>query len=385
MERLSLTPRQNWVDLVEQAGMVYHTIDDELYWDESACYRFTAAEIDTLDLATAELQRLCIEVAERIISDGLFDRLGIPARVAPSIISSWERDDPSIYGRFDLAYDGSAPPKLLEYNADTPTSVLEASVVQWFWLRDCFPDADQYNSIHEKLIASWKEWPGLTGNLIHFACAEDSSEDLGNLEYLRDTAIQAGMETRRLFMSEIGWDEASRLFVDLHGDPIRHLFKLYPWEWLIREEFSSYLDSTPLRTIEPPWKMLLSNKGILPLLWEMFPGHPNLLEAKRDDNPMTGDYVRKPLFSREGENIIIRRRGEWVGTSGTYGEEGYVYQRYVELPCFDGNYPVIGSWIIGGEPAGIGIREDRSEITTNGSRFIPHYFEESSYGIRNRN
>ena len=135
--------------------------------------------------------------------------------------------------------------------------------------------------------------------------------------------------------------------------------------------------SSPLRVIEPAWKMILSNKGILPVLWGMFPGHPNLLEAAFDDHHLGGDYVRKPLLSREGENILVRRNGEWMGTSGTYGEEGYVYQRYAALPEFSGNYPVIGSWVIGGESAGIGIREDRSEITTNGSRFIPHYFQEA--------
>jgi glutathionylspermidine synthase len=377
MERLNLTPRQGWEELVERLGMTYHTIDDETYWDESACYRFTAAEIDTLDMATAELQRLCIEAAERIIRERLYQQLGIPERFIPDIVASWERDDPSLYGRFDLAYDGSGPPKLMEYNADTPTSVLEASVVQWFWLQDRFPEADQFNSIHEKLIASWKEWPDKPGRLFHFACAADSAEDLGNLEYLRDTAIQGGMETRRLFMDEIGWDEVGRRFVDLDDEPISHLFKLYPWEWLVREEFSGYISQAKLQMIEPAWKMLWSNKGILPILWEMFPGHPNLLEASRDDRPLEGDYVRKPLLSREGGNILIRRRGEWIGTGGTYGEEGYVYQRYAELPCFDGNYPVIGSWVIGGEPAGIGIREDVSEITTNGSRFIPHYFEEN--------
>ena len=377
MERLDLTPRPGWEELVEQFGMTYHTIDGETYWDESACYRFSAAEIDTIDLATAELQRLCVEAAERIIRERLFQRLEIPERFVPEIVASWERDDPSLYGRFDLAYDGSAPPKLLEYNADTPTSVLEASVVQWFWLQDCFPKADQFNSIHEKLIASWKEWPGADGKVLHFACAADSTEDLGNLEYLRDTAIQGGMETRLLFINEIGWDEAAGQFVDLEDEPIGHLFKLYPWEWLVREEFSGYLPQARLRMIEPAWKMLMSNKGILPILWEMFPGHPNLLEASTGDRPLTGDYVRKPLLSREGGNILIRRRGEWIGTSGTYGEEGHIYQRYVELPCFDGNYPVIGSWIIGGETAGIGIREDIGEITTNGSRFIPHYFEEN--------
>lgn len=377
MERLAITPRENWVELVEGLGMSYHTIDGELYWDESACYRFTSAEIDILDIATAELQQLCLEVAERVIRENLFSRLRIPERFVSLVINSWERDEPSLYGRFDLAYDGKGPPKLLEYNADTPTSVLEASVVQWYWLRDRFPQADQFNSIHEKLIASWQSWPCRQRGMLHFVCASESAEDLGNLEYLRDTAIQGGFPTRQLFMEDMGWDHSNRCFVDLQYDAIRTLFKLYPWEWLVREEFGPHLAETGISLIEPAWKLILSNKGILPLLWEMFAGHPHLLEASFDDRPLDGDYVRKPLLSREGGNILIHRRGEWIGTDGTYGEEGHVYQRFAPLPRFDGNYPVIGSWVIGGEPAGIGIREDRSEITSNCSRFIPHYFEEA--------
>ena len=377
MERLPLEPRDNWQEKVEELGMLYHTIDGEVYWDESACYRFTSSEIDTLDLAAIELNRLCVEAAERIIRENLFSRLRIPDQMIPLIAHTWEMDDPSIYGRFDLAFDGINPPKLLEYNADTPTAILEASVIQWYWLQDRFPNADQFNSIHEKLIAGWQDWPYIDRGILHFACAADSVEDLGNLEYLRDTAIQGGFTTKQLFMEEIGWERNRRCFVDLEGEAIQAMFKLYPWEWLAEEDFGPYLVQAPLRMIEPAWKMLLSNKGILPILWEMFPGHPNLLEASFDDHPLGGDYVRKPLFSREGGNVLIRRKGEWIGSSGTYGEEGHIYQRYVPLPDFGGNYPVIGSWIIGGESAGIGIREDRTEITTNSSRFIPHYFEEA--------
>ena len=376
MERLCLTPRENWQEKVAELGMLYHTIDGEVYWDESACYRFTSAEIDTLDLAAIELNRLCVEAAERIIRENLFSRLRIPDQMIPLICHSWELDEPSMYGRFDLAYDGTSPPKLLEYNADTPTALLEASVIQWYWLQERFPRADQFNSIHEKLIASWKDWPYLDRGTLHFACAADSAEDLGNLEYVRDTAIQGGFTTKQLFMEEIGWERNRRCFVDLDNEPIQAMFKLYPWEWLAEEEFGPYLVQAPLRMIEPAWKMLLSNKGILPILWEMFPNHPNLLEASCDDRPLGGDYVMKPLLSREGSNLLIRRKGEWIGSSGTYGAEGHIYQRYVPLPNFDGNYPVIGSWIIGGESAGMGIREDRTEITTNTSRFIPHYFEE---------
>jgi glutathionylspermidine synthase len=248
--------------------------------------------------------------------------------------------------------------------------------VQWFWLQERFPAADQFNSIHEKLITSWQTWPDRP-ELIHFAFAADSAEDLGNLEYLRDTAVQAGLATCRLAIEEIGWDSSGGRFVDLDNRPIGTLFKLYPWEWLLREEFGPHLPGSGLRPIEPAWKLLLSCKGILAILWELFPDHPNLLPAYFDPARLPGDRVSKPLYSREGANVQIIRGGELLASGGSYGREGTVCQQYRPLPCFDGNYPVIGSWIIGGEPAGIGIREDRSEITTNTSRFIPHYFTEA--------
>lgn len=375
MIRRALEPRREWQSKVEAAGMSYHTIDGDVYWDESACYRFEAAEIGELERATATLYDLCCQAAEAVIRNNRFAELRIPEQFSDYIIRSWEDDEPSLYGRFDLCYAGSDPPKMLEFNADTPTALLEAAVVQWFWQQERFPFADQFNSIHEKLISAWQTWPG-DPKLIHFASAAESSEDLGNLEYLRDTAIQAGLGTRRLFIEEIGWDSAGRQFVDTGNQPINILFKLYPWEWLLREQFGVSLPESGIRPIEPAWKLIMSCKGILPLLWELFPDHPNLLPAYFDEERLPGDRVIKPLYSREGSNVQIVRGNAIFASGGSYGREGTICQQYQPLPCFDGNYPVVGSWVIGGEPAGIGIREDRSEITTNSSRFIPHYFTE---------
>lgn len=355
--------------------MNYHTIDGEVYWDESACYRFTSGEIDVLEGATEELHRLSLEAVEHVIRKDRFASLGIPPEFVPLIVRSWEMDESSLYGRLDLVWGGAGDPKLLEYNADTPTSLLEASVVQWFWLKDRFPHADQFNSIHEKLIESWRGWPHPRPRVMHFACSGGSEEDLGNTEYLMDTAVQGGMEVRHLFIEEIGWDGSS--FVDLENEPIEALFKLYPWEWLVREEFGPYLVDLPLRILEPPWKMILSNKGILAVLWELFEGHPNLLPATFSQDDMRGDFVRKPLFSREGSNVTICTGGQVLDTPGSYGAEGWVYQEYLPLPIFAGNHAVIGSWVVGGHPAGIGIREDSGPVTTNASRFIPHFFEEN--------
>ncbi|HEX4782611.1 MAG TPA: glutathionylspermidine synthase family protein, partial [Usitatibacter sp.] len=128
------------------------------------------------------------------------------------------------------------------------------------------------------------------------------------------------------------------------------------------------------RVIEPSWKMLLSNKAILPTLWQMFPEHPNLLAASFEPGKFATDFVKKPIYSREGANVSISARGATLEAPGDYGAEGFIWQAYHELPRFDGNYTVIGSWVVGEEPAGIGIREDDSPITRNSSRFVPHYF-----------
>lgn len=370
MIRETLQPRNHWQAAVERLGFGYHTAEAP-YWDESACYVFDMDEILTIERATTTLWEMCLEAVDYVIAGRLFDLFHIPSPVVPYLIDGWEGDAPSIYGRFDLCFrDGQV--KLLEFNADTPTSLFEAGIVQWFWLQDVHPSRDQFNSIHEKLIACWSElMPYLNPGLLHFACVSDSLEDLTNCEYLRDCAIQAGLSTRHLYVDDIGWNGSA--LVDLENEPIPNLFKLYPWEWLSREPFGDYLIASPAKVIEPAWKMILSNKAILPVLWKLFPEHPLLLPAYFEPGFLK-DYARKPLLSREGANIELVRRGDVLArTEGEYGDEGYIYQGLFELPSFEGGYPVIGSWVIGQESAGIGIRESGGLVTDNLSRFVPHY------------
>ena len=120
--------------------------------------------------------------------------------------------------------------------------------------------------------------------------------------------------------------------------------------------------------------MVLSNKGILPMLWEMFPGHGNLLPAYLDEPHGMFEYVKKPLLSREGANVTVHTMKEHVESTGEYGAEGYVFQELAPIPEFDGKRPVIGSWIIGQEAGGMGIRESDGWVTGNTSRFVPHLF-----------
>ena len=387
MLRHRVQPRANLKARIAELGFDFHAPDGQPYWDESAYYSFSLREIETgFEAPANELAALALQLADKAARDSaIMQRLKIPPHAWDIIAASWKRNDPSLYGRFDFAYSGEGPAKLLEYNADTPTSLYEAAVFQWSWLEDAMAqklivsDADQFNSLHEALVARL----GAIGPLVspkpvpfHVAGMADTAEDRGFLDYLADCALQAGYEVKRLGMADIG-DKQSGPFVDLDDQPISLLFKLYPWEWMFADAFSKSASMKVTRFVEPPWKAILSNKGMLALMWEMAPNHPNLLPAFFEDDAraatLAEGYARKPLYSREGANVSLVKAGVVVDAdAGPYGAEGYVRQALAMAPGMNGNFPVFGAWIIGDKACGLGVREDASPITKNTSRFVPH-------------
>ncbi|HYF57214.1 MAG TPA: glutathionylspermidine synthase family protein [Salinarimonas sp.] len=381
MRRVAIPERPDWREVAEASGFGFHTLDGEPYWDETAYWAFTLEEIERdLEAPTAELHALCRELVGRVVGDErLLTRLAIPPAAWDTIRESWRREDPSLYGRFDLAYDGTGPAKLLEYNADTPTALYETGAFQWLWLEalrgtGALPaEADQFNSVHDRLIATL----GRIGRArqLHLTCLSDAPEDRGTVAYIEDCALQAGLRTRFVDIGEIALRDDGT-FADSQG-AIRLLFKLYPWEWMFADAFGSKVAGSGCRFLEPPWKAILSNKGILPILWEMAPGHPNLLPAFFERDPRKAElgpsFAKKPLLSREGANVLLVRDAAVLDRDeGPYGAEGYVRQALATLARGEGGYAVIGSWIVGDEPAGIGLRESAGPITTNRSRFLPH-------------
>ncbi|MDP1964134.1 MAG: glutathionylspermidine synthase family protein, partial [Reyranella sp.] len=258
MRRESVTPRPGWQRKLDELGFDFYMLEGKAYWTEQACYAFSSDEIDELDAATEVLHGLCLNAVEHVVANKLWERMRITPAWGDYIERVWRRGDPTLVGRFDLAYDGKSPPKLLEYNADTPTALYEAAVVQWYWLKDVKPDADQFNSIHEKLIDAWR---GILRRLppealVHFARFDTHPEDLATSEYLRDTALQAGLAGKPLPVAQIGWN--GRRFTDPDEMPIQVMNKLYPWEWMAREAFGAHVLTDTTAFIEPAWKMILS-------------------------------------------------------------------------------------------------------------------------------
>lgn len=384
MERRSGNPvRPDWERIVESQGLGFHrAVHPEhltrTYWDESVRYEFALDEVLRLEADVESVHRMCLEAVEYVVAEDRLADFGIPEWVAPAVRDSWQRQDPYLYGRFDFRYDGTGPAKLLEYNADTPTCLVESAIVQWHWLQDLHPGADQWNSVHERLIDRWAELRHrLPEGFAHFAWTneDDTGEEALTTAYLQETAAQAGLGTREIALEDLGWDYQAREFVDLQERSIGAVFKLYPWEWLVHDRFGplimQHLNGTPW--IEPIWKMVLSNKALLAVLWEMYPGHPNLLPAHLGDPGPLTSYIAKPLLGREGASMhIVTPRGELARTPGDYGAEGYVFQEFAPLPEFEGWHPTLGTWVVGDGAAGLGIRETSGLITDDTSSFVPH-------------
>lgn len=422
MERISMAPRPGWQETITRQGLLYNDAQKDgrtvHYWNENAAYQFSMAEVLHLEKVTDNLHQMSLEAARFLAAEqsnpgSPFAQMGVSPEALEYARESLERNDPDIYGRFDLVYsDPSEPAKMLEYNADTPTGLVEGSIVQWYWFEDMFKskgrtDYDQWNGLHEALVGRFKKYreslrydrfenqnPRM---LFGYTALDDSGEDVMTVEYLRDCAVQGGFVAHdsagnilygddgeplpmahRIEMTQIGFNWDTKKFVDEHNQPIEHIFKLYPWEDLVSEEFGELLVQTrPQGWVEPAWKMFLSNKMLSAAMWHIFPYHENLVKTFVDAPRFMDSYVKKPLHGREGDNIEIHTPTRNLVQPGRYGAEGYVYQEYVQIPNFiddfgRSNYPVLGSWVVDGESYGVGIRESDGPVTDYYCRFVPN-------------
>lgn len=403
MKRVNLPERPGWRAEAERLGFTFADMYGEPYWDESSAYEFTLAQIEgDIEDPCTELHQMCrVAVDEIVKSEALMARMGIAPAHWDLIAGSWAAGEAELYGRFDLAYDGKGPAKLLEYNADTPTALYESASFQWLWLEQMIdagllPEgSDQFNGIHEALVARFAEIFAPATD-VHFAAMRDNPEDYATVEAMAWAAREAGLGAHYTDLDQIALSTEGQ-FLDNEDRVIGALFKLYPWEDLLRDPFADRLPGAGCRMLEPAWKALVSNKAILPVLWQLFEGHPNLLPAfhhedvvaalsgkriddglfARSQDMLSDGYVIKPLFSREGGSVDIIEGGVKTEAAANrdYDAHPRIVQGYQPLPVFDGMRPVIGAWVVGRACVGMGLREDKARITQDLSRFKPHYIK----------
>ena len=292
MERIEVEPRQGWQSIIEQQGLIYWKTelpDGSImpYWHESNAYTLGSDEVYEMEASVRLLMEMLVEAGDYIIESNLFSQMGIPGWAIPKIKETWESEPPMVYGRFDFAY-GPDGFKMLEYNADTPTALRRdrgpvalvsrtstaPAATSGTWSTSCSSSAGRSSSRASRATALY---------LLHTS-KEKSGEDFMTVGYMVETCREAGMTCELMPIEKLGVHEHLG-FVDPQGRSVRSIFKLYPWEWMVHEEFADEAlrrmgdEQGQTLWIEPIWKMMWSNKGILPVLWRLFPDHPNLLPA----------------------------------------------------------------------------------------------------------
>lgn len=396
MRRVVMKERQDLEAIAQAQGFRFMTMYGEPYWDETSAYEFRLKDVENgIEDPATELHAMVREAVGRVVEDeSLLARFALPTSHWDLIRRSWRDGEAELYGRFDLVWDGVGDAKLLEYNADTPTSLFETASFQWGWLSDLKErgqlagTVDQFNGLHEALTERF-ETLFAPGTDVHFTSARDNEEDYATVEALAYAARDAGLGAHHVVLEDIGLTDRGQ-FADGEDRVIGTLFKLYPWEDLLLDPFAERIEASGCRFIEPAWKAIASSKALLPILWSLNEGHPNLLpaffaeEADQQADSVTraaqsgafdAGLVRKPIYSREGASITITRGATLLERSGNrdYDHHPQIIQAYHPLPRFEGWRPVIGAWVVGEACVGMGLREDRTLITQDLSRFKPHY------------
>lgn len=439
MDLVKVNARTNWRARVREVGYLTELFFDneQKYWPEifrePFAFWFSEDEIDQIDTATSKLYEVCMQMVELILGDDVpletsnnfLRELAIPEGFWDLLRSSYRREQPedhSLYGRFDLVYTNGRVSGL-EFNSDTPTFLCEMAQ-QWAWLIDLkreghLPESsDQFNSFDIKLKHQFEHIAREYGlrrddRVLHFIVTPDeegnvTEEEVHTCELLMHFAALAGINCKLVAFSDVSIDREG-FPCDADSWQIRYAFKLYPWEniWYDIEQHMDREDATHLkerfadgsvRFIEPMWKAILSNKGIWALIWRHFGKDaeyqefllPTFFEkdmSLESLNLRNSTYVRKPIIGREGSSvqIIDSTAGVLDGKLTGYGREGFVIQELCSpepvTASLDNKlttlYPIIGSWIIGGETAGMDIRAG-GLITSNTTLFVPHYFSQSS-------
>lgn len=374
--------------VLEDIGMQWHTDDDGSDYIAPDLVPVSEAEAEAYYTAANSLYELFIEAAQHVIDHKRYDQLGIDPALVPLIEQSWERDDWHLYGRFDLAggLDG-LPIKLIEFNADTPTALFETAIVQWAQLKaNGMDEAAQFNNLHAMLQDNFRRV--VTGEDANFAEAYHAEkflfssirglpEDERTVRYLQHVAHEAGLYTDFAFLDETGFLEKQGVF-NTDQQRADFWFKLFPWEDIAADEpklvpiLQSISELNTTRFVNPAYTLLFQSKGLLAILYELFPDNPYLLETRFE--PLEGKaQVEKKLFGREGANTRITHANgaPMAETSGDYAHHPSIYQAYTELPTdAQGNSYQAGVFYVY-EACGLGFRRG-GVILDNMSKFVGH-------------
>lgn len=382
-------------EYLESLGFVWHTDSDETPYISDQLVILSRAEAEAYYKAGNELYDMFIAAAQYVIDNNLFHEIGIPFNLVELIKESWETDIHwHLYGRFDLAGGVSASPiKLLEFNADTPTALFETAIVQWALLKqNGLEETAQFNGVYEAILDNFKRLVTLEENVdtfearyegwkFLFTSVRGNSEEENTVRLLQHIATEAGYITEFAYMDEVEFDENEGIFYN--QEQYELWFKLIPWEDIALEEpdlamiLTNIIKNQKAIIFNPPYTLLFQSKGLLKILWDLYPNHPLLLETSFEPLQNT-KQVQKPVFGREGESVRILDENTTLieGTEGEYDNHKMVYQAYVELPSDSKKSSYQAGLFFAYESCGVGFRKG-GKILNNSSKFVGHLILDS--------
>ncbi|WP_086296458.1 glutathionylspermidine synthase family protein [Campylobacter devanensis] len=378
---------------LESIGFGWHTDLDGSRYISNELVSITQDEAEAFYEATNELYDMYVAAAEYVINNDLFHELGIPFNLVDTIKASWENDVHwHIYGRFDLAggIDGK-PIKLIEFNADTPTSLFETAIIQWAMLKfNNLDEAAQFNDVYEALVENFKRLVTLQedtsrfdeyyeGWKILFSSIAGSVEDENTTRLLESAARDAGFECDFAFASEVSFDDENGIFWNEQN--WEYWFKLIPWEMIAIDEsdlaliIKNIIKNQKAIILNPAYTLLFQSKGIMKILWDLYPNHPLLLESSFE--PLKGKkQVKKPFLAREGANVsIINSDGSIeIQNDGEYASGKFLYQEFADFAKDENGDSYQAGMFFAFEGCALGFRKGK-DIIDNYSKFVGHIIE----------
>jgi glutathionylspermidine synthase len=381
-------------EYLESIGFSWHTDLDESDYISSEVVAIAENEAEAFYDASNELYDMFVEAAQYVIDNDLFHELDIPFSLIDIIKESWENDVHwHLYGRFDLAggLDGK-PIKLIEFNADTPTALFETAIIQWAMLKyNGLDESSQFNSLYEALVDNFKriitlnddiekfdEYYEKLGWKILFSSVKGNDEEEHTTKLLQHIATEAGFHTKFAYIDEVEFGDNG---ISIDDTLYEFWFKLIPWEDIAIDEgelaviLSGIIENKKAIIFNPAYTLLFQSKGIMKILWDLYPNHPLLLETSFE--PLENrQQVEKPCFGREGANVAIVNDDNTLYTKndGPYENSKMVYQEYFEFNQDNQNNFYQAGVFYAFEACGLGFRKG-NVILDNMSKFVPHIID----------
>lgn len=377
---------------LQALGMFEPGGDGRPYWDAEGAYVITAAQSEVLLEAAGTLHGLCVEVVDEVITAGDQAGFGVASpAMAQAVETSWRAQDAPLLGRMDFSFAADGSPRLMDYEADGPLCLPEASYLQWEWFEAWKaehgqPGDSQENLLYENLVEAWKALaqrglrPGFPiavgGNALPDGMPDDTMERF-TAEFMAETAEEAGLGPRLCGIGMIGWDTDALRFTGPKDEPLTTLVKLYPWCWMEQEPNVDALPANRTQILPAAWTRLLADKTLLARLWAKHRGHPLLLPASLMPGDLSGPVVSKPVRGRDGAQVTVPGEAPTPRLPGETDDTGpLLYQQACPLPVMawpKGRVHVAASvWLVNGKASAISFRDSTVPVTGANARFVPH-------------